>query len=218
MIAIVLMAAFSSLLRNYSINRIARQLYDAAYVRKDELLFEKLISSLQARMCMSEKSRLIMSLNFYTFIDQEEKVIKLCEKMDGKRMNAEEFRTFYGKVIGYLCDKENEYALKLLNGMEDRYRNSKEISELLLLFDCQMACDIYIRKNTDRIKDLEELLKTDIPGQQKAVYRYRLAKLYYYQNNKEKAAEQLKTAKEETDDIASINKIERILNGEWELL
>ena len=151
-------------------------------------------------------------------MDDEEKVIDVCKKTKRKRLSADEFRAFYGKAIGYLCDKENRYAEKLLKEMEERYSSSKEISEMILLYDCQMAYDIYINHNTERISDLKELIKTEIPDEQKAVYYYRLAKLYKYAENKEETILCLKKAKENTKEKSAVTKINKILSGNWDLL
>ena len=208
----------SVFLRNMALNRISRQLYQAAYVDKDTVLFESLIDSLPAQMFISERSRKIMALNYYVSANDKDKVIRTCKEMNGKRLDGNEFRTFYGTAIGYLCDREDPYAGILLQEMKERYSSSKDISELMLLYDCELTYDIYINKNTGRIPDIEELLKNDLSDEEKAVYEYRLAKLYFYKDERDEAKDLLKSARDHTKNKASRKKIDEILSGNWSLL
>jgi hypothetical protein len=211
-------AFISYFVRQVALNRITRQLYQAAYVEKDAVLFESLIDSLPAQMFISEKSRKIMALNFYIASDNEEKVVRTCRETNMKRLDANEFKTFCGSAIGYLCDRKNPYAETLLNEMKKRYAGSKDISQLMLLYDCELTYDVYIAKNTDRISDIEEILKNDLSDEERAVYEYRLAKLYDYQDNKAKVKQLLKSARSHTANRASQKKIDEILNGNRSLL
>ena len=58
----------------------------------------------------------------------------------------------------------------------------------------------------------------DLNDEQKAVYEYRLAKLYYYEDNKGKVKELLRSARSHTANKASQKKIDEILNGNRSLL
>ncbi|MDO4198821.1 MAG: hypothetical protein Q4D13_07520 [Erysipelotrichaceae bacterium] len=218
-ILIIIAAAFlSSFIRKAFLDRLSRQLYDAAYIKKDKELFEILIGSPQAQLTMSDVSRKIMSLNFYVNIDDENKVLETSKYLIGKKLNMKEAQTVYPLTIGYLCEKGNSKVVNILNDLKKKYANTKEINMMLLMYDCELTYDIYIKKDTGRIKDLEELIKTDLNPQNLAVYQYRLAKLYYYDNNKEKAIQLLNAAKNNTNDKGAVNKIDKILKGNWSLL
>ena len=211
-------AVISWFVRQIAINRITRQLYQAAYIDNDAALFESLINSLQAQMFISDKSRKIMSLNYYIRSDNQEKAAEICRDMNAKRLNSEEFMTFYGSAIGYLCDKNDPYAKTLLEEMRKRYASGCSVQEQMLLHDCELTCDVYINRNTDRIADIEEILNGDLNDEQKAVYEYRLAKLYHYVDNKDKVKELLRSARSYTANKASQKKIDEILSGNWSLL
>lgn len=218
LLIIVIAAALSTLIRYFLLNRLSRQLYDAAYVKKDKELFEILINSLQAQMVMSDVSREIMSLNFYISMDDENKVIETAKKLIQGKMNMNEAQTVYPAAIGYLCEKENEEASIILNNMKSKYAISEDLNMMLMMYDCELTYDVYVKKDTDRIKDIEEILKSDIDSNSKAVYQYRLAKLYYYDKNKDKAIELLNEARNNTNDKNAKSKIDRILSGKWDLL
>lgn len=208
----------SNLIRQIFLNRLSRQLYDAAYIKKDRELFEILIESPQAKLTMSDISRKIMSLNFYISIDDEKSVLKTGRHLIERKLNMQEAQTVYPAVIGYLCEKGNTDASDFLNDMKSRYGNSKDLNMMLMIYDCELTYDIYIKKNTGRIKDIEEILKTDIDPNSKAVYQYRLAKLYFYDNNRDEAKYYLNEAKNNTSDSNAKKKIDSILNGNWEHL
>lgn len=221
-VLILLIIAASAIIswsvRQTALNRITRQLYRAAYVDKDTALFESLVNSLQAQMFIADKSRKIMSLNCYISMQDEDKVIEICRAMNGRKLDSSEFMAFFGSAIGFLCDRGNPYAETLLNEMRNRYASGCSVSEQMLLHDCELTCDVYINRNTGRIPDIEEILKGELDDEQRAIYEYRLAKLYYYDDNKARAKELLKSAKNHTANKASQKKIDGILSGNWSLL
>lgn len=208
----------SVVIRQLFLNRLSRQLYDAAYVKKDKELFELLIGSPQAKMVMSNVSREIMLLNFYLSIDDEACVTDTVQKLMKQRTNLKEAQTIYPASIGYLCEKGNPATLDVLNDLKKKYADSKDLNMLLMIYDCELACDVYIRKDKGRISDLEELLKADIDLNSRAIYQYRLAKLYDYDGNREKARQLLAEARSNTQDKNAKKKIDKILQGDWDLL
>ena len=129
-----------------------------------------------------------------------------------------EAQPVYPLAIGYLCEKGNAKVSLILDDLKKKFKDTKEINMMLIMYDCELTYDIYIKKDTGRIKDLEELIKTNIDPRNLAIYQYRLAKLYYYDNNKDKAVELLKLAKNNTRDKGAVTKIDKILKGNWNLL
>ena len=104
-----------------------------------------------------------------------------------------------------LYNKSFSFALSVTDGPDN------SLNAGLSSVDCELTYDIYIKKNTGRIKDIEEILKTDIDPNSKAVYQYRLAKLYFYDNNRDKAKYYLNEAKNNTSDSNAKKKIDSIL-------
>ena len=62
-ILIAILVPLTALLRKYSLNKLLEKLYQLAYVENDEKGFLLLLSSPQADMIMSSKSRKMMELN-----------------------------------------------------------------------------------------------------------------------------------------------------------
>ena len=205
-------------IRKVSLNKLLKAIYEAAYINKDEEAFHLLVVSPQAKMLMSDATRLIMQLNFYVANDQEEKVVKIVEKMKKIRLNKNNQKAFYSTAIGYYAEKERTDTLDLINHMKKAIENTQDGELQMLLYDCQLTYDIYVKKDISKIHELQQLLETDIDANAKSVYQYRLAKLYKVANNMDRCQEMLKLAYKNTASKQAKKKIDRILDGEMELL
>ena len=150
--------------------------------------------------------------------DQEEKVVKIVEKMKKIRLNKNNQKAFYSTAIGYYAEKERTDTLDLINHMKKAIENTQDGELQMLLYDCQLTYDIYVKKDISKIHELQQLLETDIDANAKSVYQYRLAKLYKVANNMDRCQEMLKLAYKNTASKQAKKKIDRILDGEMELL
>lgn len=209
----------SQVIRNYVLTKNLKLIYDAAYVQKNIELFEVLIDSLQVQMSMSYFSRSLMKIKFYVFMDEENKALKEIKRVLKKKLNNKDLNAVTVSCYTYLLEKENEIvAEEILNRLEKAYSQSNNPEEAMLLFDSKLAFDIYINKDVSKIEGILEILENNIDEQTKAVYLYRLAKLYKYNNEKTKAIDCLKQAKKFTKASNDIRKIDSILKGNWEIL
>jgi len=215
---ILLALAISWIIRKVVINRLLKQLYDAAYVQKDRETFMLLISSLQSQMTISEVSRNIMTLNAAIAWDDLETVKTTAGKLISTHLKDAEARTVYGRTIGYLCEKRDSQAIMFLEKMQEYFKGNNDMNIILMLYDIQLVYDIYIEKKAERRTDLIELAESAQEDNAKAVYQYRLAVLDHSLGNKEESRKELKKALENTDNARDRRKIERILEGEWDLL
>ncbi len=215
---IIALFMIGEFIRRTSLNKLLKAIYEAAYINKDEEAFHLLVVSPQAKMLMSDATRLIMQLNFYVANDQEEKVVKIVEKMKKIRLNKNNQKAFYSTAIGYYAEKERTDTLDLINHMKKAIENTQDGELQMLLYDCQLTYDIYVKKDISKIHELQQLLETDIDANAKSVYQYRLAKLYKVANNMDRCQEMLKLAYKNTASKQAKKKIDRILDGEMELL
>ena len=148
--------------RKHALDKLLKDLYQAAYVKKDEELFELLIFSPQAKMLMNNPTRYIMQLNNYIACENTEKVLKTIDKLKKLNMNTPDKLTFYGNAIGYLSEREHPAAISLLAFIKDKEKSSKSLQMEILLLDCEQVVDIYINKNANRIKELK-LINMNMP-------------------------------------------------------
>ncbi|MBR2600281.1 MAG: hypothetical protein IKD84_05180 [Erysipelotrichaceae bacterium] len=215
---IVITIAISVMIRKTVLNKLLKQLYDAAFVSTDKEAFNLLINSLPAQMTMSEISRDIVRLNAAVSWNDKEEVKRVARKASSLRMKNEEAQTVYGVTVGYLCEKRDPEALFFLEKMKEYFKDTNNVSSLVMVYDSQLIYDIYIEKKADRKAELVELADTVEDGNAKAVYQYRLAVLDYYLGNKEESVKELRKALDNTSSAQAKKKIERILKGEWNLL
>lgn len=206
-------------LRKSGLNKNVAALYKAGYVDKDEKLFLSIINSLQCKMYMSEASRSIMKLNFYISQGNTEKIRTICKNADPKKMDNESAIAFYAASFGYMVEKGlKDEADFLLNGINNRFKRTKEPAAAFLTLDCQMAYDVYIKRDVGMIEPIKTLIEATPDSNTRSIYRYRLAKLYYLTNDKANCEEQLKLALKETSNEQAKIKIGGILCGKWKEL
>lgn len=217
-VLIVVFACGMEFFRKYTLEKLLKELFQAAYVKKDEEAFELLILSPQAKMLMNNSTRYIMQLNYYIASENTDKVLKIIEKLKKTNMNISDRLTYYGNGIGYLSEKEHPKAQNLLEFMREKEKHSKNLQMQLLLLDCEMAIDVYINKNIERISELKMMIDADIDNNAKSIYQYRLAKLYKTTGEFSLCKNMLMNARNNTSSKQAKCKIDRILHGEWELL
>ena len=87
-ILIAILVPLTALLRKYSLNKLLEKLYQLAYIENDEKGFLLLLSSPQADMILSSKSRKMMELNYWIYKDDIEKVKKTSALIEKQKMNG----------------------------------------------------------------------------------------------------------------------------------
>lgn len=215
-ITIILIAIFVPLtvfLRNYSLNKLLHELYKLAYVKKDEKGFLLQLSSLQADMLMSFKSRKMMELNYWVYNDNVAQVKKTADLMEKQRLNAEDAVALYSLLIGYYADKKDKQGLVYLEKLNKYSSMAKQLNQQVLINDSNLVCDIYLKNNVQLIPKIEGIISEEIDKEAKSVYQYRLAYLYKVNGDIQKCESSLKDAMENTSKESSKIKIKKILDG-----
>ncbi len=215
---VVVMIIATYIYKNYSLNKLLKELYKLAYVDKDEDGFLLQLSSLQAQMLMSNTSRRMMELNYWIYKDNKENVEKIASQLTKQKMNTNNTISFYSLVIGYLADKKDAKALEYLDELKSNCKNINDPKQELLINDCDMVCNIYINQDTNLIPTIEKILEGNIDNEAKSIYQYRLSYLYKLNNNIDKCKSLLEEAMDNTSNIKSKNKIKSILNGGCKVL
>lgn len=81
-------------MRKRTLQKLLKEIYTSAYADKDKELFLLHINSPQAKMLMSEGERRIIKLNYYIADQDEEKVVKTCERLRNVRLDKKIPRHF----------------------------------------------------------------------------------------------------------------------------
>lgn len=212
-ILIAILVPLTYFLRNYSLNKLLDELYKLAYVKNDEKGFLLQLSSLQADMLMSFKSRKMMELNYWVYKDNATQVKKTADLMEKQRLNAEDVVALYSLLIGYYADKKDKQGLVYLEKLNKYSSMAKQLNQQILINDCNLVCDIYLNNNIQLIPKIEEIISEEIDKEAKSVYQYRLAYLYKVSGDIQKCKSSLIEAMENTSKESSKIKIKKILDG-----
>ena len=212
-ILIAILVPLTVFLRQYSLNKLLDELYRLAYVKNDEKGFLLQLSSLQADMLMSSKSRKMMELNYWVYKDNATQVKKTADLMEKQRLNAEDAVALYSLLIGYYADKKDEQGLAYLEKINKYSSIAKQVNQQILINDCNLVCDIYLKNNIQLIPKIEEIISEEIDKEAKSVYQYRLAYLYKVNGDIQKCKSCLMEAMENTSKESSKIKIKKILDG-----
>lgn len=213
-ILIAILVPLTALLRKYSLNKLLEKLYQLAYIENDEKGFLLLLSSPQADMIMSSKSRKMMELNYWIYKDDIEKVKKTSALIEKQKMNVDDAVALYSLLIGYYADKKDRVGLEYLEKLNKYSSVAKQVNQQVLINDCNLVCDIYLNENVQLIPKLEEIISEGIDDEAKSVYQYRLAYLYKINGDISKCKFALKEAMENTSNESSKSKIKKILDGD----
>lgn len=212
---VVLFTILAEMLRRKTINKLCKDLYNAAYQKKDEELFLLLIDSPQAKMLMSDASRGLMKLNYFISSDQETKAIHLINKLKKRKLDKNNQKAFYSLSIGYTSEKQNEIATELLEDLKIKAENTKDQEWILLYLDSQLLVDIYIKKELTKAEALEEIIHSDLDNNSKVIYMIRLARLYDLNNMKDLSREWLMKADRIAEGQAK-KKVASLLKKGWD--
>ena len=216
---IIAALALAEWLRRRAMAANLKSLYQAAYVDKDEQVFLSLINSLQCKMYMSDASRSIMKLNFYVSQDNLSKVKTIQSHINPDRLSENDAVGYFMAIYGDVVERgEAKCAAELLGQMEKRFAKTQNPAAVFLLLDSHLAYDVYIKKDVARIDDLRELIASAPDDNARSVYQYRLAKLYYENNDHAACQKQLELALKNTASTQAAAKIKKILTGEWQRL
>lgn len=213
-ILIAILVPLTALLRKYSLNKLLEKLYQLAYIENDEKGFLLLLSSPQADMIMSSKSRKMMELNYWIYKDDIEKVKKTSALIEKQKMNVDDAVALYSLLIGYYADKKDRVGLEYLEKLNKYSSVAKQVNQQVLINDCPLVCDIYLNENVQLIPKLEEIISEGVDDEAKSVYQYRLAYLYKINGDISKCKFALKEAMENTSNESSKSKIKKILDGD----
>ncbi len=210
----VLFAAGAALIRKRTLNRLLKEIYTSAYVKKDKELFLLHVNSPQAKMLMSESSRQMIKLHYYIANDDEEKVVKTCEKIRKMRLDKKNAKAFYSSAIGYYCEKGRNDSLVLLEELKQKCDHDQDNALFLLYLDSQLLYDIHIKHDISKIEPLKEMIAVCEDDALQVIYRMRLARLYDFADRAKESRQELQAAYAIADEPAK-RRIEHILQKGW---
>ena len=83
----------------------------------------------------------------------------------------------YSLLIGYYANRSKQ-GLEYLEKLNKYSAIAKHANQHVLINDCNIVCDVYLKNNVQLISKIKEIISKSIDKEAKSVYLYRLAYLY----------------------------------------
>ena len=180
---IMISVIFIQIWRNYIYDKLSISLQK----RKLDTYFETL-HSLPCRCLFPLFNRMYMQLNGYMILKNKEKVNETTDILLNLHLSQKRAVETYLKCFYYYIDDEDEeYSKKVLKKIND-------IGEKNISKQCSQLYDIFIKKESKYIEDMEEQLALCEDDYTKQMLHYMIGLQYGYQNNIKKKEEHLSLA------------------------
>ena len=207
-IAAILLA---QLYRRWALNTAMKRLYELK-ANADGKEYIEALDSRYAQFNFSPFTRNMMKLNYWIEQDREDEVRKLLSALDQTSTNDKEKATFLSRLFGYYVSRgDMEKAAKYRDILQNLLAGKKDDFSAGILYEADQVDAVFIRKDPAYIPAIESMITEVTNPSQKAMYMYRLAKLYYADGNTSKAMQILEEALEVTEDEAERKKLEILL-------
>ncbi len=182
---------------NYLRKNTLHQLNDLLYLKGNYLLYQELLNNNRLKLLFRKQMIDIMRLDGYLLAGNDEKIVELIDGLDDLKLEPREKLNFYQKRFSYFVEKNNQEEAKVsLKLLKTFLAKEKDIKFQEILKEAVLVYDIYITHNTKLIPELIEKTKVTKDKIVKGITEFRIAKLYYYENNPDQINIYLNKAKE----------------------
>lgn len=179
-------------LRKKTINHLNELLY----LKENFFLYQELLKNKRLRLIFRKEMIDILKLNGYLLEGDENKIKEMIHKLDNSILEPFEKLDYYQKRFSYFVEQnDRNEANKSLQLLKEVFKKAKNPKTISIIEEAEFIYEIYIMHNTKLIPDLIEKEKMINDPIRKGVTQYRIAKLYYYQNNQDKVNIYLEKAK-----------------------
>lgn len=213
LIVAVIALAGSFMYKQWATNQALRKIYAAS---KSASLSEymDILDSNFTRFYFSDYTRQIMKLNYLISKKKDQEIHDLLPSFQTVKMTDKEKAVLFSKMFGYYIENGNiEKAVPIRNRLETILKDAKDKESLSIRQEVEQVASIYIDHNTDYIPILQEYDAQTDNAEMKAVYCYRLAKLYYYKGDETAVKENLQKAKNLTKNSELKSRIEEMIQS-----
>jgi|SRR5690554_2186508 len=169
---------------NYIRKNTIKHLNELLYIKENYFLYQELLNNTRLRLIFRREMIDILKLNGYLLEGNETNIKKMFFKLDNTKLEPYEKLDYYQKRFSYYVEhKDSEEAKKSLLMLKDIFSKAKNQKAISIVEEAELVYDIYILHNTKLIPKLikkENKINDPII---KGINQYRIAKLYYYENN-----------------------------------
>jgi hypothetical protein len=173
-----------------------QELEKILYFQNNPKLYLQLLKNPMLKVLYRKSILLQFELDAYLLLGDDSRVEDTIGLLDGTPMTKGESLEFCQKKLSYFCTvgkrPEAESVLQRIKSILSKVKGDK--AEFIRK-ESKMIFDIYIRRDTNLIEELERAQMNE-QGTTRGLTLYRLAKLNFFNNNAQKARTYLNRAKE----------------------
>lgn len=190
----ILVFAAVWLYQKWAVKKAAMKMMEIRQTGSEEEFIQALDSG-YAKLSFNDFTRNMMKLNYWIEKGRGDEIERLIPEIEKVRMDEKQTAAVLSRLFGWYVENGNvkkaasarDKLYKLLKGKTDDY-------SLGLLHEADQVDAVYLRKDLSYIPVLESMISEINNPEQKAVYQYRLAKLYRAAGRTEDAVSVLKEA------------------------
>lgn len=164
------------------------------YEQNDPIKYIESLLSFKAKFLVSNNQRLMLLINGYTQTKEYEKIYEIFKDLRNSKLSYGKKISLYQKEIFiYLKSHKNDLAIKSYNDLNEQANLLQENTEIRkLVEDANIMVNVYARKNLDYINELKEIIQNSKEKALKGLCNYRIAYIYYYNDDPNNADKYLK--------------------------
>ena len=182
------------LYQKWAVKKAAMKMMEIRQTGSEEEFIQALDSG-YAKFSFNDFTRNMMKLNYWIEKGRGDEIERLIPEIEKVRMDEKQTAAVLSRLFGWYVENGNvkkaasarDKLYKLLKGKTDDY-------SLGLLHEADQVDAVYLRKDLSYVPVLESMISEINNPEQKAVYQYRLAKLYRAAGRTEDAVSVLKEA------------------------
>lgn len=203
-------AGLAYLYQKWAVKRAAQKLMEIRQTGSEKDFIQALDSG-YVHFSFNEFTRNMMKLNYWIEKGNRDEIEQLISVLEKTKMDEKQTATVLSRLFGWYVETGNykkaasarDKIYRLLEGKNDDFSAG-------LLHETDQVDAVYLRKDTAYIPVLESMISEIENPAQKAVYQYRLARLYRAAGRTPEACELLKQASDLAAGEAEKKKLEML--------
>ena len=187
------------------------ELSQTLYIENDPERYARMLNSRFLFLVLRRGTLALLRLDGALFSGSSDMVREACAKLEGIKLKPEERLNWYQKALSFAAMQADEQQTELYLTRIERFLEKEPDKGLqAVCAEARLLYGVYIKRDTALIPALEDDASA-YSGQRLGIVLYRLAKLYHFAGDDDKAAERLKRAVRNLDNSPWLDVAERAL-------
>ena len=170
---------------------VLAELNDVLYRQNNVEEYLRMLQNKRLGLVLRKGSIKLLELQGYLYIGDDNRIQAYYEKTEGVRFTKGERLGYYQKKLDFsILSGRYEQARETYSDLEELLTRETDGKLKAILEDSKLLLGVYVNKDASLIPRLLSQEQTQV-GTMQGITRYRLAKLYWCANDKQKALEYL---------------------------